>query len=80
MLGVISEVSIQCEDSFNLEETLSNHPLEDCLDNLEGLANSAQHVKLWMEYHSESCILFQVNRTSEAPRDIPNDWVVAIKV
>ena len=69
MMGIITEVTLQCEDKFNLEETLTAMPLQNCLDNLIEFANSAQHVKLWIETTSGSCGVFFTNRTDEQPRD-----------
>ncbi len=69
MLGIITEVTFQCEDSFNLEETLDPMPLDYCVDNLIELANGTEHVKMWLEIVSRSCGTFFTKRTDEQPRD-----------
>ena len=80
MLGVITEVTFQCVDKFNLEETLKVHSLDYCLENFHKLASSADHVKLWMEVYSGTCAAFLVNRTTEQERDIPNLYLLNLKV
>ncbi len=69
MLGIITEVTFQCEDSFNLEETLNPMPLDYCVDSLIELANGAEHVKMWLVNASRSCATFFSKRTDEQPRD-----------
>lgn len=76
LFGVVSEVTFQCEPRFNLEETRSIVSLHGCLDNMEGLVHSAHYVKMWVEVFSETCVLYQTNRTQEEPRDNPANPLV----
>ena len=80
LLGVITEVTFQCEAAFNLEQTLLLSSLDDCLDNMTAHVHSAQHVKMWIEFYSEQCVVYQVNRSKEAPRDQPNFTIFSIRV
>ena len=80
VLGIITEVTFQCKKAFNLEETLVTHPLHFCLENLEQIVKSAEHVKFWIELHSGTCATFLSNRTTEKPRDHPNLFVENLKV
>lgn len=80
LLGIVTEVTFQCERLFNLEETRSFVPLHTCLDNMDLLVHSAYQVKMWVEVHSETCGLFQSNRTSEIPRDNPSPMIGNIQV
>ena len=80
MLGVITEVTFQCVDKFNLEETLTVHSLDYCVVNFHKIASGADHVKLWMEIYSGTCAAFSVNRTTEQERDIPNLYLLNLKV
>lgn len=76
LLGVITKVTLQCEDAFNLLETRSNYPLHYCLQHMSTLAKSADHVKFWIELNTELCTVYSANRTSEDPRDhIPQPLV-----
>lgn len=72
LLGVVSEVTFQCQPAFKLEETRSLLPLSDCLDNMHQLVHSARHVKMWVEVFSETCALYQSNVTEMAARDNPS--------
>ena len=80
LLGVITEVTIMCEDSFNLEETRTTHTLTHCLDNMALIAASAEHVKLWTEVNSQSCYIHAANRTRDSLRNNPSDTINGLKV
>ena len=80
LLGVISEVTIQCEPAFNLREIRQTIPLDECLDNLDNLVRGGQHVKYWIDIYTEKCAVFMANRTSDSPRDIPYHFIDSIKV
>ena len=72
LLGVITEVTFQCEPFFNLVEARKTVPLNICLDDFKSIASSGQHVKLWTEVYTEKCIIYVANRTKENQRDNPN--------
>ena len=80
LLGVISEVTFHCEPAFNLQETRYTLPLYMCLDNIDTIARSGQHVKYWVDLHTEKCIVYVANRTSESARDNPNHILQSIQV
>ncbi len=80
LLGVISEVTFQCEPAFNLREILYNIPLADCLAAMTETAQRSEHVKWWVEMHSGLCGTFETNRTTEQPRDNPNHLIETILV
>ena len=71
LFGVITEVTLQCEDTFNLHETLEPQSIEQCLNEMSAVVKRSDHVKLWIVYHSNTCSIFSANRTSEKPRDNP---------
>ena len=80
LLGVITEVTFQCVDAFNLEETLIINSLDDCLERMSEIAHSADHTKLLVHPYSDSCLTILPNRTSEEPRDQPHFVIVVLKV
>ena len=80
LLGVITEVTFQCEPEFNLEETITIRPFDECIDKLGELAHSAEHVKVWFELCSRSCAYYWANRTKDEPRNRPNHFVTTLKV
>ena len=60
LLGVVTELTLHCEDAFLLEETTVNYPLDYCISHYDELASSAEFVKFWMELNSEvSCVYEQ---------------------
>ena len=80
LLGIVTEVTFQCEPAFNLEETRSVLSLHDCLSNMEQLVSSGEHVKMWIEVFSEVCVVYNSSRTMEKPRDNPSPAVGLILV
>ena len=66
--------------SFNLEETVELHTLRRCIRNFDDLVKGSDHVKLWVELFSETCIVTSSNRTTEEPRGNPSWWVGLVKV
>ena len=72
MLGILTEVTFECEPKFNLREQLFTTDLEFCLDNFAQLMSSGEHAKLWLELFSDTCAVFVANRTHEEMRDNPN--------
>ena len=68
MLGVVTEVTFQCEEAFHLEETLVPQPLHHCIENLEEIIRSSEYTKLWIELFSDKCATLLVNRTRERVR------------
>ena len=69
MLGVITEVTLQCEDTFLLEETTVNHPIDYCVSHYDELAHSAEFVKFWMEPNSKVCHVYLSNKTTKSPQN-----------
>ena len=65
LLGVITEITLQCEPAFNLHEAMEKRILDECLTNMEAIAYSAEHVKLWVEVFSKSCDIYRFERTEK---------------
>ena len=80
MLGVVTEVTLRYEESFLLEETTTNHPLDFCIEHFDELARSAQHVKFWLELNSNLCCTYQTNRTTKDPHNNPSLMKRSIEV
>jgi L-gulonolactone oxidase len=66
LLGIITEVTLQCEDSFSLHEIRTSNPLDYCLNYMMDIVNSAEHVKFWIELNSKTCGVYKANRTTES--------------
>jgi len=67
LLGVITEVTLQCEDAFNLREVRQPKSIDQCLAEMSSTIARSQHVKYWIEYHTNTCAVHEVNRTNEKP-------------
>ncbi len=74
LLGIITEVTLECEPAFNLEETLEKRSLDECLEKLEQISHSAEHVKLWLEVYSKSCDIYRFERTEKDVQMNPLIW------
>ncbi|KAJ1964501.1 D-arabinono-1,4-lactone oxidase [Dispira parvispora] len=69
-LGIITQVTLQCEKAFRLESQQRPVAYEDMVNHFDELVESAEHVKfLWFPYHDRVTIC-QLNRTS-APKELP---------
>lgn len=80
LLGIISEVTFECEPAFNLQEIRETVSLRDCLENMDALAHSGQHVKYWIDLHTEKCFVHRANRTEKQPGGNANRIVQSIEV
>lgn len=79
-MGIITKVTLQCEPAFNLEETLEHLSLDQCIKELDQLASSAQHVKLWVEHFSRSCAVIRMNRTTSRVTETSAMRILDLKV
>ena len=80
LLGVITQVTLQCEPVFNLHETRYTLPLDSCLNNITNIIHSGEHVKFWIDIFTQMCAVFVSSRTNESPRDNPSRTVNNLKV
>ena len=65
MIGVLTDITFECELSFNLRESITIHSLDHCLQNMGSLSVQSEHGKLWLEAHSGMCAVFDVRRTQD---------------
>ena len=74
MLGVLSEVTIKIKEKFYLRELRNHYPLSYCLDNLDQLVKTDEysHVKLWLEFYNDFCVLYQTNQTNNELEETPS--------
>ena len=73
LFGVITKVTLQCEDTFNLHETLEPiQSIEQCLNTMPATIKRSEYVKYWISHHSNTCSIFSANRTSEKSDDQNN--------
>jgi L-gulonolactone oxidase len=63
--GLIVTVKLQVEAAFRLKETRDVIPFDECLDDLDMHAESAEHVRIWWFPQTNCVRLLKANRTSE---------------
>ena len=65
MIGVVTEVTFECEEAHNLRENITIFPVEHCLQNLPHFSTQSDHGKFWIEAHSDVCASFSVWKTTQ---------------
>jgi FAD-linked oxidoreductase len=70
-MGVITEVTLQCEPAFNLRGLEEKWPLDKAIEALPQLVADHEHVKLWWLPHTDSAIVFRQDRTDEPAQRKP---------
>ena len=80
MIGVLAEVTFQCEEAYNLREKLTIYPVDHCLQSLSLFSRQSDHGKLWIEAHSGVCALFSVWKTTEPISEEQGIWLWDFKV
>ncbi len=68
-LGVISEITLQITDAFNLHDYTETVPFDDVVENLDELLKNNDHLKFWWLPPSEDLIVYKYNRTNENVND-----------
>lgn len=71
---------LQVRSRFTLTEKSEQYGLHNCLDNIQSLALQSEHVKLWLEVHSEMCLVVFSNETSDDLRGDPSWMLQNLKV
>ncbi|HEX2417455.1 MAG TPA: D-arabinono-1,4-lactone oxidase, partial [Micromonosporaceae bacterium] len=61
-LGVISQVTLRCEDAFTLHCDERPMPLETVLTELEELAEANEHFEFWWIPHTDRTLVKRLNR------------------
>lgn len=74
-LGIITQVTVQCEPAFTLHALQTPESLDYVLDNLEAVAHSAEHVRVWWFPHTDHTVVWRANRTDLPPQPAPEQFV-----
>jgi len=75
LLGVITKVTLQAENAFNLKEVVTPLPLKQCINQLHNLITVHEYTKLWVDLISNSCIVISAHRVTDNPQPYPLAWV-----
>lgn len=68
-LGVVHELTLDVVDAFRLHDVTGLARLDDCIEQIDELAASQDHVKLWWTVPLDEAITFRYRRTSEPSND-----------
>lgn len=63
-LGVITEVTVQCEPAFDLREVSVAVPFERAVRELDEIVAAHEHVKYWWLPHTDAVQVFAMDRTT----------------
>ncbi|RHZ55450.1 hypothetical protein Glove_415g29 [Diversispora epigaea] len=75
VLGIIINVTIQCENAFQLESIQTPEKLGKVLNILNEIIYSAEHVRIWCFPHTDDCIVWRINRTNKDPKPFSSNYV-----
>ncbi|KAJ1933570.1 D-arabinono-1,4-lactone oxidase, partial [Kickxella alabastrina] len=73
-LGVITQVTLQCEPMFTLHAVQVPDTLDRVLDDLPAVLQSAEHVRFWWFPHTDHTVVWRANRSSMAQRPDPGSF------
>ncbi|KAJ1663919.1 D-arabinono-1,4-lactone oxidase [Coemansia sp. RSA 1813] len=71
-LGIITQVTIQCEPAFLLHAVQEPTSMDRVLDDFLPIAASAEHVRVWWFPHTDHAVVWKANRTA-LPKQSPPD-------
>jgi FAD-linked oxidoreductase len=69
-LGIVTAVTLDCEDAFDLEETTYGLPFNEALARMQDLVEESAHVKFWWLPHTGWVQVYRFERTTK-PRTRP---------
>jgi L-gulonolactone oxidase len=69
-LGIISEITLQLSDAFNLHDYTETVLFDDVIENLDELLEQNDHLKFWWLPPADRLIVYKYNRTDKRI----NDW------
>lgn len=68
-LGIISTITLQVVDAYNLHDRTSTMSFDEVIDNLDTLLQKNDHLKLWWLAPSKNVIVYRYQRTQEKRND-----------
>ncbi|MFT3699898.1 MAG: D-arabinono-1,4-lactone oxidase [Kofleriaceae bacterium] len=70
-LGVVTEVTLRIEPAFSLQETVESITIPELVTKVQGIATSAEYVKVWWMPNAARAQVFRYERTKEPSRGRP---------
>lgn len=80
MIGVLTEVTVQVDHAFRLEEFRTHTTIDDCLENLEDIVGNFQYAKFWVEFYNNFCVVYRTRRTTMSVDAPPSDLLAFLTV
>ena len=68
LLGVVTQITFQVENAFNLKEITTVMTLEECNDQYYDLMESHEYTRLWIDLISSSCLVIMADKVSDSPQ------------
>lgn len=65
-LGIITEVTLQCEPAFRLAERATAMPFDVAVERLQDLVDAHEHLKLWWLPHTDKVMAYGFDRSHAA--------------
>ncbi|OMH86159.1 L-gulonolactone oxidase [Zancudomyces culisetae] len=75
-LGIITQLTIQCEPAFLLKAVQVPEKLDYILDNLIDLLDESEHMRFWWFPHTDDTVLWKANRTKEPVKPLKEGFVM----
>ncbi|KAJ2383610.1 D-arabinono-1,4-lactone oxidase [Coemansia sp. RSA 2559] len=74
-LGIITQITIQCEPAFTLHAVQEPASMDRVLDDLPAIAASAEHVRVWWFPHTDHAAVWKANRSMLPKQQPPVSFV-----
>jgi FAD/FMN-containing dehydrogenase len=68
-LGIISEITLELTDAFNLHDRTFTYNFQDFIEHIDEFVNSYDHFKIWWMVPSEKVVVYTYRRTNEKAND-----------
>ncbi|KAI8829318.1 hypothetical protein BC829DRAFT_424015 [Chytridium lagenaria] len=73
--GVITQVTINVVEAFNLSFTQSSIPFDFMIKNWGTLVKSAEFTRFWWFPHTDDCVFWKADKTEQPPAPAPSSFV-----
>lgn len=68
-MGIITQVTLQCERTYHLQEEAMPVLFDNVIDNLLQWANTTQHLKLWWFPHTSHIMVYRYTKVYDEVKD-----------
>ena len=68
LLGVITQITFQAENAFNLKQVTTVMTLQECIDQYHDITQSHEYTRLWIDLISSSCLVITADKVSDPPQ------------